>query len=140
MTNNDGGVKKHFFELTYIFWCLKGLTQKSLSPGFWNIPFWNCHMSWTLKICAIPLRHFFSQIQLRDTVLNMQCSFKFQMFHVSDLKSSNFASRSQSLATICSSSSCPNFLVTFCFVTQNLCWILLSGESCNWPVLAASWK
>ena len=26
-------------------------------------------MKWTLKICGIPLRHFFSQIQLRDTVL-----------------------------------------------------------------------
>ena len=28
--------------------------------GFSNIPFWNCHMKWTLKICSIPLRHFFS--------------------------------------------------------------------------------
>ena len=36
--------------------------------GFSNIPFWNCHMKWTLKMYGIPLRHFFSQIQLRDTV------------------------------------------------------------------------
>ena len=41
--------------------------------GFSNIPFWNCHMKWTLKIYGIPLRHFFSQIQLRDTVLRIVC-------------------------------------------------------------------
>ena len=27
--------------------------------GFLNIPFWNCHMKWTLKIYDIPFRHFF---------------------------------------------------------------------------------
>ena len=36
---------------------LGGLTQKSLMLGFSNIPFWTCHMKWTLKICGIPLRH-----------------------------------------------------------------------------------
>ena len=47
---------------------LVGLTQESLMLGFSNITFWNRHINWTLKTCAKSLIHFFSQIQLTDTL------------------------------------------------------------------------
>ena len=83
-------IMKHTFYSSYLTVSLSWIWEKKCLNGMLHS--WNCHMKWTLKICSIPLRHFFLKSSLGTPNLQNQ-SFVFykDTCHLSWSKNESFS-------------------------------------------------